>query len=103
MSFTDSRNLTITQRFLGCIESLAKMEDHTHVVGTHMKVFDCGNEGWLNPDLRFCEMTTAKRNPKVCLGCKMALVEAREPHNRSWKEVKGRLQSFYGLGGKGSR
>lgn len=52
MSFTHSRNLTITQRFSGCIESLAKMEDHTHVVGTHMKVSDCGNEGWLNPDLR---------------------------------------------------
>lgn len=38
VSFTDSRNSTITQRFLGCIESLAEMEDHTCIVGTHMKV-----------------------------------------------------------------
>lgn len=69
----------------------------------HLKVFDHGCGRWLNPDLGFCEMSTPKRKPKVCSAYKMSLVEARDSHNHSWKEVKGRRKSFDGLGGKGRR
>lgn len=44
MSFTDSGELI--QRFQDCIGGLAEIEDPTHVVGTYIKVFDLGDEGW---------------------------------------------------------